>query len=99
MDNLVTFLYCLYPGTLPNFLSADSWLYIVDMNIISVQSDTQILVKMKSEQRLLNQTSSNGNPLRKSSSRVRNTGPRITSHSAPSKTGVEATKIPHQSKI
>jgi len=38
-------------------------------------------------------------PLMKRSNNVRKIGPRITSHSAPSSTGVEATKIPHQRKI
>lgn len=38
-------------------------------------------------------------PLTNRSSSVKNIGPIITSHSAPLRTGVEATNTPHQRKI
>ncbi|PHT59885.1 hypothetical protein CQW23_02248 [Capsicum baccatum] len=46
------------------------------------------------EQQVDDSTSSKGMPLTKSSNNIKNIGPRTTSHSAPSSTGVEATNIP-----
>lgn len=90
--NLVFLLYDLYAATFPNFLSPDACLIRARNSISSCLGEYVVIQRNDC-------TSSKGMPLTKRSSKVTNTGPNTTSHSAPSSTGVEARKTPHQSKI